>query len=143
MNGKLSLSSRVRCPCCGYPTLTESAAYEICELCNWEDDGQGEAEAGEIWGGPNSDYSLSEARENFKRFRVMYAPGRDQRITPGDSPLEYETKGLLAEAFERLELASESEVSSIEASINRLEQVLRDELNRSVRDYEARQRGEA
>lgn len=143
MNGKPPISSRERCPCCGYPTLSESAAYEICELCNWEDDGQCEAEAGEVWGGPNSDYSLSEARENFKRFRVMYAPGRDQRITPGDSPLEYETKGLLVEAFERLERASGTDVNEIEAIITRLEQVLTDELHRSVREYEARQRGEA
>src|SRR5579863_7304160 len=28
------------CPCCGYPTLTDRDAYEICCLCNWEDDGQ-------------------------------------------------------------------------------------------------------
>ena len=143
MNGKLSISSRVRCPCCGYPTLSESAAYEICELCNWEDDGQGQAAAGEVWGGPNSDYSLSEARDNFERYRVMYAPGRDQRISPGDSPLEYETKGLLVEAFERLELASGTDVNEIEANITRLEEVLAGELHRSVREYEARQRGKA
>jgi len=143
MNGKLPISSRVSCPCCGYPTLSESAAYEICELCNWEDDGQGEAEAGEVWGGTNSDCSLSEATENFKRFRVMYAPGRDQRIIPGDSPLEYETKGLLAAAFERLEVASGTDLHEIEASISMLERVLTDELYRSVREYEARPRGEA
>ena len=93
--------SRYRCPCCGYPTLTERAAYEICELCNWEDDGQDEAAANEVWGGPNSDYSLAEARANFLQYRVMYAPGRDQRIIKGDSMLEYETKGLLIEAFSR------------------------------------------
>ena len=97
---KLShLASRFACPCCGYPTLGEPAAYEICELCNWEDDGQDEAAANEVWGGPNSDYSLAEARANFLQYRVMYAPGRDQRIIKGDSMLEYETKGLLIEAF--------------------------------------------
>ena len=143
MNGKLPISSRVRCPCCGYPTLSELAAYEICELCNWEDDGQSEAEADDVWGGPNSDYSLSEARENFKRFRVMYAPGRDRRITPGDSQLEYETKGLLVEAFQRLEIAPGTDVNELESGITQLEQVLEDELHRSVREYVARQGDEA
>ena len=28
------------CPCCGYPTLTERAGYEVCRICAWEDDGQ-------------------------------------------------------------------------------------------------------
>lgn len=143
MKPRLPISARVQCPCCGYPTLSEEAAYEICELCNWEDDGQGEAEAHEVWGGPNSDYSLAEARENFKRFRVMYAPGRDQRITPGDSPLIYETKERLMETFQKLAHASAADVSDIESEIARLEQVLADELHRSVREYEARHRREA
>ena len=56
---------RFCCPCCGYPTLEESAAYEICGLCSWEDDGQDDPNANEIYGGPNGDYSLSEARANY------------------------------------------------------------------------------
>ncbi len=143
MNSELPISTRVRCPCCGYPTLLESAAYEICELCNWEDDGQGEAQANEVWGGPNSDYSLTDARHNFKRFRVMYAPSRDQRIVPGDSTLEYETKGLLIEAFKRLKCASVTDISDLEASIIKLEQVLADELHRSIREYEMKRRDES
>lgn len=74
------VTSRLPCPCCDYPTLTKGADYQICELCNWEDDGQGEDETDEIWGGPNSDYSLTEAWENFRRFRVMYALGRDKHM---------------------------------------------------------------
>ena len=27
------------CPGCGYPTITERGDYEICKVCNWEDDG--------------------------------------------------------------------------------------------------------
>lgn len=27
------------CPCCGYKSLTEMAAYDICSYCFWEDDG--------------------------------------------------------------------------------------------------------
>ncbi len=27
------------CKCCGFRTLTELDAYDICRFCNWEDDG--------------------------------------------------------------------------------------------------------
>lgn len=86
-NGKQTeiLTSRFRCPCCGFPTVTESAAFEICELCNWEDDGQSDENADEVLGGPNSDYSLTEARRNFAKYSVMYEQGRDMRCTGGDS----------------------------------------------------------
>jgi Cysteine-rich CPCC len=131
------ITSRFACPCCGYPTLGELANYEICELCNWEDDGQGEAEANEVWGGPNSDYSLTEARQNFLQYRVIYAPGRDQRITKGDSTLEYETKGLLLEAFTKLQ-SSPHPVPEVEAEVARLEKVLRDETTRQIREHERR-----
>ena len=66
------------CPCCGYPTLSERDAYDICPLCDWEDDGQDDPHADEIWGGPNSDYSLSEARCNFKKYLTMHRPN-DER----------------------------------------------------------------
>jgi len=26
------------CPCCGYLTLPERGAYDICPVCFWEDD---------------------------------------------------------------------------------------------------------
>lgn len=60
------------CPCCGYPTLSERGGYEICSLCFWEDDGQDDPNADEVWGGPNSDYSLTEARQNFRKYYTMY-----------------------------------------------------------------------
>lgn len=50
------------CPSCGYPTLTERNYYEICSICHWEDDGQDEERANEIWGGPNGTFSLTENR---------------------------------------------------------------------------------
>ncbi len=28
-----------RCSCCGYFTLDNIGEYDICRLCNWEDDG--------------------------------------------------------------------------------------------------------
>jgi len=62
----------INCPCCGYPTLTERRAYEICPICDWEDDGQDDPHADVIRGGPNGKYSLSEARSNFEKYLTMY-----------------------------------------------------------------------
>jgi hypothetical protein len=35
---------RYACPCCGYPTLGSLGEFEICYLCDWEDDGQDDTE---------------------------------------------------------------------------------------------------
>ncbi|HTD33930.1 MAG TPA: CPCC family cysteine-rich protein, partial [Candidatus Elarobacter sp.] len=48
---------RATCPCCGYPTIAERGAYEICSLCAWEDDGQDDPDAERVANGPNHDYS--------------------------------------------------------------------------------------
>lgn len=56
---------RVQCPCCGYLTLSERSVWEVCQVCYWEDDGQGDADADVERGGPNK-VSLSSARLNFK-----------------------------------------------------------------------------
>lgn len=68
----MSSENRVKCPCCSYLTLSEWAAYEICSVCGWEDDGQSDSNADEVMGGPNKSYSLSEARKNFKNYMTMY-----------------------------------------------------------------------
>jgi hypothetical protein len=69
------------CPCCGYPTLRERGHFEICEICHWEDDGQDDPDFAPrpdvsspdvITGGPNSYYSLTEARLNFELHQQMY-----------------------------------------------------------------------
>jgi len=54
------------CPCCGFITLTERSAYEICPVCFWEDDGQDDHDANEVRGGPNQALSLTVARANFQ-----------------------------------------------------------------------------
>ncbi len=56
------------------PTLSARNEYEICCLCSWEDDGQDSETADVVSGGPNGDYSLSEARENFAANCTMYRP---------------------------------------------------------------------
>jgi hypothetical protein len=112
-------------------------------LCNWEDDGQDDESANEIWGGPNSDYSLAEARENFRRYRVMYSPDRDQRLTGSDTPLEFETKGQLIATFQQLERASPEDANHLRKEVARLEAVLHAETTRQIRAFEAAHRGDA
>ena len=93
---------RISCPCCGYPTLGERGGYEICELCWWEDDGQDDADADIEQGGPNHGYSLTEARENFMRFFVMYPPDRDPRAQGPDTEETKRIKHELIALFKRM-----------------------------------------
>jgi hypothetical protein len=57
-----------QCPCCGYLTLKRRAAFEICEVCYWQDDGQDDMDADLVRGGPNAAMSLTDARTNFAQF---------------------------------------------------------------------------
>ena len=95
-------NKRFICPCCGYPTLDERAGYDICILCDWEDDGQSDLDADLIKGGSNGDYSLTEARENFKRYIVMYSPDRDMRITGCDTKEEVIIKRELSKVYNKI-----------------------------------------
>ncbi len=56
------------CPCCGYLTLSEPppGTFEICPVCNWEDDDV-QYNNIDFEGGAN-DESLKQARHNFKKF---------------------------------------------------------------------------
>lgn len=65
---------RFLCPCCFMPTLDERRSYDICSICEWEDDGQDTDDAEVVRGGPNGDYSLKEARDNFEKYHTMYHP---------------------------------------------------------------------
>jgi hypothetical protein len=77
------------CPCCGNRTVGELAGYEICPVCFWEDDGQGDHDADVVRGGPNRDLSLTVARENYKR--ISAADPRDlAHVRP---PTEEEAEG--------------------------------------------------
>ncbi|WP_425612204.1 CPCC family cysteine-rich protein [Xanthomonas indica] len=58
----------LRCPCCGYKTLSERGEFEICAVCFWEDDGQDDNDADEVLGGPNGNLSLTQARANYQQF---------------------------------------------------------------------------
>nr|WP_175560490.1 CPCC family cysteine-rich protein [Janthinobacterium lividum] len=52
------------CPCCGAKTISEPGQYEICEVCNWEDDPVQCAEP-DYAGGANH-VSLNEARTAWR-----------------------------------------------------------------------------
>jgi hypothetical protein len=133
----LDPAERAECPCCGYPTLGQRGAYEICELCWWEDDGQGDACADEVRGGPNQGSSLAQARRNFRQFLVMYEPEQDPRVGGRDSEAERVAKGALMEAFDGLKSVSPTQRSAIIARIRDLERQLERELQRKIKEYEA------
>ena len=140
MPSQVDISRRFPCPCCGYPTLDEPSGYEICELCNWEDDGQGDADASIVRGGANGPYSLAEARLNFRRFLVMYAPHRDMRIAP-DTDLERSAKQALIRDFEAA--ARSGMTPDALASIRRNEDVLEQATTQKVAAYEQERDGNA
>jgi hypothetical protein len=52
---------KAQCPCCGYMSLPENGAYEICHVCFWEDGGDE----------PNH-MTLKEAQKNFHRYGSIY-----------------------------------------------------------------------
>jgi hypothetical protein len=53
------------CPGCGYPTLSNRGVFEICIVCDWENDRQDDKTADEEWGSPNGSLSLTENRINI------------------------------------------------------------------------------
>lgn len=134
------LEGRVNCPCCGYPTLEKRGMYDICVLCSWEDDGEDSHTQDEVHGGPNELYSLRQARENFRRYRIVFPPDQDHRIGGPDSALEFEAKLQLMLAFGRALDAGENDRAACEQEILRLEAVLDEETIRKVEEFEAGQR---
>jgi len=70
------------CPCCGYKTLGERGAYDICPVCYWEDDGQDDQDADVVRGGPNGALSLTQARENYRTFGASKERSRKHIRSP-------------------------------------------------------------
>jgi hypothetical protein len=96
---------RFTCPCCAYPTLPDRGHYEICPLCGWEDDNQDDPDADQVWGGPNSDYSLSEARRNFAEHLTQYRVSDISAFAGSQSPGWLSLKRALMEVYGRMALA--------------------------------------
>lgn len=61
------------CPCCGFLTRSESdfGTFEICPVCNWEDDFV-QFKDPNYSGGANKE-SLNEARENYQKIGAISA----------------------------------------------------------------------
>jgi len=75
------MKPRFTCPCCGYPTLSESpGSYEICEVCYWEDDGVQLLDPA-YQGGANGP-SLIECQTNFQRLGASEARFVDEVRLP-------------------------------------------------------------
>jgi hypothetical protein len=53
------------CPCCGAGTISEPGTYEICGVCDWEDD-PAQSKDPDLRGGANG-ASLNEARAAWRR----------------------------------------------------------------------------
>jgi hypothetical protein len=75
------------CPCCGYRTLRERGACEICCACFWEDDG---TTALDSVSGANH-LTLREARLNVQRFGAVDERAREHVLT--DARARYAAAG--------------------------------------------------
>ncbi len=128
--------SRVTCPCCGYPTIDERGNYEICNLCNWEDDGQDDEDSFKALGGPNGSYSLDQARENFIKYRIMYSPDNNTTITGRDSKQRESLKNELISIFEKMLTENTTNIPNLWKRAVRVERSLYKELVHSINDHE-------
>ncbi len=117
-----------------------AGGYEICCLCNWEDDGQDDPRADEVWGGPNGAYSLAQARRNFLRHLIMYDPAQPStRIGGADSPVELDAKRTMISSFDAMPSApDEATLENLWQDVFRAEAVLESETKRKVEAYEAK-----
>ena len=79
--------SKCACPCCGFLTLRERGRFEICPVCSWEDDGQDDADASVVRGGPNGSLSLEDARKNFRQFGACDERSTGSVRTPSDDEI--------------------------------------------------------
>jgi hypothetical protein len=135
-------SAKVQCPCCGYRTLMEHGAFEICILCWWEDDGQADRDADEIRGGPNGGESLTSARQNFRDHLTMYPRDADRRIGGTDTAAEVEAKRMIMNALDFLQDASAYDAIALWNNVNRAETALEAETDKKVQAFERRENPE-
>ena len=125
-----------RCPCCGYPTLRDPHRFTTCGLCAWDNDGQDDPFADEVWGGPNGSFglSLSRARDNFRHHLSKY--DADDPMSEPYSLRVTEAKSAMA-AFE--EMKGDLPIGRYEELCRRVlacKQMLLEELGKSAYDDE-------
>ena len=56
-------------------------------MCGWEDDGQAEADAERVLGGPNGTLSLRQAQSNFQEFGAAEEIFKDRVRPPAPDEL--------------------------------------------------------
>lgn len=80
------MTERATCPCCGHRTLPEGpGAYEVCEVCGWEDDDVSTADP-TVWGGNPNGISLAEAQRRYRLYGPVRAPRADEPVDPDWQP---------------------------------------------------------
>lgn len=125
--------TRFRCPCCGYLTLPNRHRFSFCSLCGWDNDGQDDPHADEVWGGPNGPLSLSQARKNFRDHLSKY--DADDPMSEPYSVRVTEAKCAMVAAFEKMR--DDFPIERHEELWRRVlvcKQVLREELGKSFYD---------
>jgi len=74
------------CPCCGYLVFLEPpGSYDICPVCDWEDDALQLEFATTLAGGANRS-TLTQSQENFRRFGACEESSVRFCRAPGDTP---------------------------------------------------------
>jgi len=128
---------RFVCFCCGYPTLTERAEYDICCLCWWEDVGLDDPSITS----PGHSTPLWRARQNFADHLTMYERGKDTRAGGPDSFLIVQAKKALIAAYEALRLSlKKTSLSSLWKLARDAEKRLYKLHTQSVKEYVRAQR---
>jgi hypothetical protein len=135
-NGELPpliVGPRVTCPCCGYPTLKKRHTWDLCPMCDWEDDGQDDSEADEVWGGPNRSYSLTDARRNFELRGIMYDAAETAKRANANE--RYEVEALIRAAMVKVydAMLREPQHSSLGAQWSEIEQLEKQLYSRNTR----------
>jgi hypothetical protein len=127
------------CPCCGYKTLPDRGAYDLCPVCWWEDEG---VEPWEV-SGPNG-RTLVEAQQEYLTQRLPHRlregkvrpPKRGEEREPDWQPFE-----LTAELVARVERANMEEQRWLEAERRKAEQEAELDPEGPFKEYNARLRG--
>jgi hypothetical protein len=110
---------RVRCPCCGCPSLDALTPDQSCIMCEWMVDGLPAQEVQET-------EELVLARQNFRRFLSVYAPAGRPEWSP--DPLSDEELALKQELLSRYAavLREDQEAAGIWRGIAALERRARE-----------------
>jgi hypothetical protein len=116
------MKGNVNCPCCGYPTLTKRLDNEICYLCWWEDD--------LLPDGPNYNYTLTEASDNFKKYLIMYRPSDHKYNKLRNKKIDAIKREIIS-TFD----SKKKSIDEKRSEIKKLEKLLEKELDLHLKKY--------